>query len=185
MVSYFKKFFTLEPAWHFTKLSTWPLLTYPLLTISYTKFIFHFHYKAICVHSSFGLRYWMVFCNLVYLYPWTCISQWNPSILINTAYLIATKQFNENFLFKKHSSIMSSYSLDTGRKFKVLKTFRRCPCPWHLPNVLRTFNLRLLSKGVELPWPLANLFTRYSEPLHYGVGFFFQVVFNLLVPVVY
>ena len=39
----------------------------------------------------------------------------------------------------------SSYSIDTGRKFNVLKTFRRRP--EHLLNVLYTLSLRPVSKG--------------------------------------
>ena len=58
---------------HFSKLSMWPLLIYPLLTISYKKVIFQFHYNkvelyVVILHLAYS--YW----NLVNTYIHELIS---------------------------------------------------------------------------------------------------------------
>ena len=63
---------TIEPTsqwyftWHFTMTSTWPLLIYPRLAISYTKFLFPFHYdkeELYMVILRLAYCYWTVFRN--------------------------------------------------------------------------------------------------------------------------
>ena len=56
----------------------------------------------IYAHSSFSLQLLNdLLKSCQYLYPWTCISHRNPSIHINTAYLITTKQFINKSIFQR------------------------------------------------------------------------------------
>ena len=76
-----------------------------LFTINYfiQKGYFSLSLYSICVHSLFGLE--LLNDHLSsgkYLYPWTCIRQWNPRIYINSAQLITTKQSNIKSFFQKH-----------------------------------------------------------------------------------
>ena len=60
-----------------------------------------------------------------------------------------------------YTTIFSNVPLDTGRKLNVRKMFRRPP--GHLWNLLCTFNLRPMSRGLLLEI-MSHYADRYGNP---------------------
>ena len=67
-LGFIKRLYIRSTLKHFKKTSTWSLLIYVQLTISYKKVLFHFYYNNVKLHVvilRLAYSYWMVYCDLV------------------------------------------------------------------------------------------------------------------------
>ena len=99
---------TLYARTNFRHFTNWPLLMYPRLTISYKKFLFHFHCNKVGLYV-FILRlaysYWLVFCNLVNFYIDELASAIGIPVFIKYRIFTNNKAKITKAFFKNHNSI--------------------------------------------------------------------------------